>query len=117
MEIKGKLIKFLELKSGTTKAGKEWQSQSIVLDNGEDFNNEVCINAFGDKVKSLRDLKVGDNMTILCNIYSREWKGAYYNSIDGYWFSKKESLKEEVTNLANPNKDTMLNGAADDLPF
>lgn len=109
MEIKGKLIKILELKTGQTKAGKDWQSQSIVLDNGDDFNNEVCVNAFGDKVKSLRDLKIGDEMTILCNIYSREWKGAYYNSIDGYHFTKKTSLRDEIVNIAKP--------VEDDLPF
>tara|TARA_R110000803_G_scaffold25845_1_gene61700 strand:+ start:8137 stop:8478 length:342 start_codon:yes stop_codon:yes gene_type:complete len=113
MEIKGKLKEVLEMKTGTTKAGKEWQSQSIVLDNGDDFNNEVCVNAFGDKVKQIRDLKIGDDMTILCNIYSREWKGAYYNSIDGYHFSVSGRDPQDILG----NKDTMLNGSADDLPF
>jgi len=87
MEVKGTLVKKLDIESGISKAGKEWQKQSIVLDNGGDFNNEVCVSAFGDKVKDLVSLEIGMNLTILCNVYSREFKGRYYNSIDGYHFS------------------------------
>ena len=35
MEVTGKLVKKLELETGTSKAGKEWQKQSIVIDTGK----------------------------------------------------------------------------------
>ena len=38
MKITGKLTKVLELQKGISKAGKEWQKQSFVLDNGADLN-------------------------------------------------------------------------------
>jgi len=107
MEVKGTLVKKLDIESGISKAGKEWQKQSIVLDNGGDFNNEVCVSAFGDKVKDLTALEVGMHLTILCNVYSREFKGRYYNSIDGYHFSN-------TSNAPVTLGDTQMK---EDLPF
>jgi|TARA_R110002020_G_C15936021_1_gene744246 hypothetical protein len=94
MEITGKLIKVLDLEQGTSKAGKEWRKQSIIVQTDAEFNNEVCISAFGqDKITDMNKLQIDDKVTILCNIYSREYKGRYFNSIDGYWFTKAGSKK------------------------
>ena len=106
MEITGKLIKKLEVESGVSKAGNEWKKQAFVLETDNEYNNQVCITAFADKVKELDRLNVGDNVKISCNIYSREYKGKYYNQIDGYWFAKTgetTNAEEFVT--------------TDDLPF
>ncbi len=90
MEIKGKLIKILDAEGGTSKNGNPWQKQSIVIETDAEFNNQICISAFGEeKIKNMNKLSVGDDVTILCNIYSREYNGKYYNSIDGYWFAKQ----------------------------
>ena len=48
MTIKGKLIKKLDVESGTSKAGKEWKRQSILLEQEGDYNKEVVIGFFGD---------------------------------------------------------------------
>ena len=90
MEVTGKLVKILDLEEGTSKAGKDWQKQSIVIDTGEDFNNLVCVSAFGEKnLNSLSKLEEGMDVTVLCNVYSREYNGKYYHNIDGYWFTAK----------------------------
>ena len=46
MQVTGTLVKKLELETGTSKTGKSWQKQSIVIDTGEEFNNIVCVSAF-----------------------------------------------------------------------
>ena len=79
-------------------------------DESEDFNNIVCVSAFGDKVKQLSALKLGDKMTILCNVYSREYKGKYYHNIDGYHFTVNS--KEELSNNSMVTSDDN-----EDLPF
>ena len=57
MEVRGKISKFLPLESGTSKAGKEWKKQSIILEQtGNDYNKEVVISFFGDKINSHRDI-------------------------------------------------------------
>ena len=106
MEVTGKLVKKLELETGTSKTGKDWQKQSIVIDTGGDFNNEVCVSAFGDKVERMNKLEIGMEVSVLCNVYSREYNGRYFHNIDGYFF----------TNQSNKSSDKIQNGE-EDMPF
>tara|TARA_R100000781_G_scaffold92092_1_gene57016 strand:+ start:7523 stop:7831 length:309 start_codon:yes stop_codon:yes gene_type:complete len=96
MEITGKLIKKLDIEGGVSKAGKEWQRQSILIEQNADFNKEVVIGFFGDKIQKLRDIQEGLDITVMVNVYSREFKGKYYHSIDGYWISQgaKENTQD-----------------------
>ena len=87
MDVTGKLVKKLEAETGVSKSGKEWKKQSFVVDTGGEFNNEVCISAFGDKMDAMNKLEVGMQVIVLCNVYSREYNGRYYHNIDGYHFS------------------------------
>ena len=118
MEVTGKLVKKLDLETGTSKAGKEWQKQTVIIDTGGEFNNLIAVSAFGeDKIKHLNKLEEGMTVAILCNVYSREYKGKYYHNIDGYHFTNQTDNPE--VNLLD-NKDNMLNGdfvTSDDAPF
>jgi len=109
MEVTGKLKDFLNIESGTSKTGKEWQKQTVIIDTGGEFNNLVAISAFGeDKIKKLNKLEVGMQVSILCNVYSREYNGRYFHNIDGYFF----------TNQTNASSDKITNGEAEeDMPF
>tara|TARA_R110000824_G_scaffold300623_1_gene488638 strand:+ start:36 stop:368 length:333 start_codon:yes stop_codon:yes gene_type:complete len=89
MEVKGKLVKKLQQEAGTSKAGKAWVKQTIVIDTEADYNNIVAIECFGeDRVKLLNSLKVGDIITVECNVFSREFKGRYFHNIQGWKFTK-----------------------------
>ena len=87
MEVKGTVKLKLAAESGVSKSGKEWKKQSILIDTGGEFNNEVCISAFGDKMDSMNKLEIGMDVKILCNVYSREYNGRYFHNIDGYHFA------------------------------
>ena len=64
----------------------------MIVDTGADFNNLVCINAFGDdKINSLNKFEAGDTIDVSCNAYSREFNGKWYTSLDGYWFANKNA--------------------------
>mgnify|MGYP003631504488 CR=1 FL=1 len=92
MEVKGKLVKKLDIESGISKSGKTWKKQTVVIDTGGEFNNEVAVSAFGDeKLKSLDKLEVGMDVKILCNVYSREYNGRYFHNIDGYHFANQSN--------------------------
>ena len=92
MEVTGKLMKVLDLESGTSKSGKEWKKQTVIIDNGDEFNNITAVSAFGeDKINNLNKLKEGMTVVILCNVYSREYKGKYYHNIDGYHFTNQSN--------------------------
>ena len=88
----------LDLETGTSKAGKEWQKQTVVIDSGDEFNNLTAVSAFGeDKIKHINKLDIGMTVAILCNVYSREYKGKYYHNIDGYHFTNQSNNTEFVT--------------------
>tara|TARA_R100000900_G_scaffold1555_2_gene3435 strand:- start:3697 stop:4023 length:327 start_codon:yes stop_codon:yes gene_type:complete len=108
MEIKGKLIKKLDVESGISKAGKEWKKQSILVEQDSlvDFNTEVVIQFFGDYMKQLRDLNEGSRVDVKFNLYSREHKGRYYHNIDGYAIANLSG--QETTSEVSED---------DDLPF
>ena len=96
MEITGKIIKKLDVESGISKAGKEWQKQSILVEQSGEYNKEVVISFFGDKMKSIRDVEEGSEVNVSINLSSREFNGKYYHNIDG-WFCAVKG-KETVGN-------------------
>ena len=94
MQIIGKLTEKYERETGVSKTGKTWEKQSIMVEqSGTDYNKEVVISFFGDKIKSIRDIEVGSEINVSINLSSREFNGKFYHNIDG-WFCAK--LGEET---------------------
>ena len=104
MKITGKLVKKFDSEKGVSKSGKSWEKQAILIEqSGTDYNKEVVITFFGDKIKSLRDIEEGSEVNVSINLSSREYNGRYYHNIDGWFIAK---LSEQTV------------GATDeDLPF
>ena len=101
MNVIGKLIKKLETEGGISKSGKEWKKQSVIIEQtGTDYNKEVVISFFGDKIKSLRDIQEGSDVNVSINLSSREFNGKYYHNIDGWFIAK---MGEETVASTNDN--------------
>jgi len=101
MKVKGKLVKFLEVQKGTSKAGKEWMKQEFVLNTGDEYNPEICVSVFGkEKVDGLKQFSEGQELEVEANVYSREWKGRYFHSIDAWQIEVAggESQESESSN-------------------
>jgi|TARA_R110000744_G_scaffold5556_1_gene19761 hypothetical protein len=113
LEVKGNLVKVLEMQSGISKAGKEWVKQSFVVDTGAKYNPLICFNLFGqEKVDMLLEFSAGDNVQVLFNLSSREYNGNYYTSADVWQMQKEENEK------ANNAFDDKFNGTTPaDMPF
>ena len=58
MELKGKLESKLKAETGTSKAGKEWTKQTIVINNGSEYNPQTAISFFGDDKVKMLDLLI-----------------------------------------------------------
>ena len=113
MKITGKLTKVLELQKGISKAGKEWQKQSFVLDNGADFNNEICIDVFGDKIDQIKNFNKGSELEVKINVSSKEFKGRYYHNISAWEILVLD--QEEMPQFKGTLK--ALEEITEDLPF
>jgi hypothetical protein len=78
---------------------------------GDQFNPEVCIGLFGDKVDLLNGVNVGDELTVSINVSSREFNGKYYTQVDGWKIAKGGSNQQPTIEQGNGSDDE------DDLPF
>ena len=103
MNIIGKLVQKLEKETGVSKTGKTWEKQSILVEQNTDYNKEVVISFFGDKIKSIRDIEVGSDVNVSVNLSSREYNGKYFHNIDGWFIAK---MGEETVAVSN-----------EDMPF
>lgn len=114
--VKGKLSRKLNVESGTSKAGKEWQKQSFLLDTGSQYNPEICFQLFGEeKIELLNHHSEGDQIEVSFNLSSKEFNGRYFHNIDAWRIeniSKKESIETESSQEFNSPATE-----EDDLPF
>ena len=63
---------------------------------------QTCALPICDKIQKIKNLQEGDNLKVLCNVYSREYNGRYFHNIDGYHFAKAGEEVEEDDNNDMP---------------
>ena len=88
MDVIGKLVQKLERETGVSNSGKTWEKQSILVEQNVEYNKEVVITFFGDKIKKIRDIEEGSDVSVSINLSSREYNGKYYHNIDGWFIAK-----------------------------
>ena len=88
MNVIGKLIKKLDRETGVSKAGKSFEKQSILVEQNTEYNKEVVVCFFGDKIKSLRDIEEGSDVNVSVNLSSNEYNGKYFHNINGWSIAK-----------------------------
>jgi hypothetical protein len=84
MEIKGQVVAILPLESGITKAGKDWQKLTIVIEFSEgNYQKKLALSASKEElIQTLQNLKQGDSITASINLESREFNGKWFNSVN-----------------------------------
>jgi len=84
MEIKGQVVAILPLESGVTKAGKDWQKLTIIIEFSEgNYQKKLALSATKEElIKTLKNLKQGDSITASINLESREFNGKWFNSVN-----------------------------------
>lgn len=74
MEIQGKIIQVLPLRTGTSQRGTAWKVQEYVLETFDQFPRKVLFNFFGDRADQY-PLQPGDNVVISFDLESRSFMG------------------------------------------
>jgi hypothetical protein len=79
MKITARVVKVLQIESGTGKNGNEWKKQSILvtqLDN--DFKEELLLDMWNDNIKEFEE---GTAYKFEISLKSREWNGKYFTNV------------------------------------
>ena len=84
LEIKGQVVAILPLEQGITKAGKDWQKLTIVIEFSEgNYQKKLALSASKEElIQTLQNLKQGDSITASINLESREFNGKWFNSVN-----------------------------------
>ena len=112
LKLNGTITKVLEVEKGTSKAGKEWQKQSFILDTKTEYNSIYCFEMFGEeKVNQFNQYnKVGDEVEVSFNVSTNEWKGKYFTTLSAWKVFKATAEAQEPAPVSADETE-------DDLPF
>ena len=82
LEIEGKIIRKLNVQSGTSARG-EWSKQEFIVEYQEgNYPSQVCLSVWGaDRVKDLEKYQIGDKVKVSFNANSREYNGRWYTDL------------------------------------
>ena len=82
LELEGRIVRKLNVQSGTSARGT-WSKQEFIFEYQEgNFPSQVCFNVWGDdKVRELEKYQVGDKVKVSFNLSAREYNGRWYNDI------------------------------------
>ena len=121
LSVKGTIKQKLKLEQGTSKAGKEWKSQSFVLNTGSQYNPDICFKLFGeDKINLITNLNEGDEVEVSFNLSSREWNEKWFTSADAWKIEKSENNTSTTTETVDDSDIPVFENnqtQEDDLPF
>ena len=125
LQVTGKITKFLNKQTGTSKKGKDWVKQSFILDNNEKYNNIFCFEVFGEEnvTKLEKYNKVGDTVTVDFNVSTNEYQGKYYVSLSAWRVFKadlSDDNQKKVLDLDESgfeHTDALNDNDLNDLPF
>ncbi|MCQ2283541.1 MAG: DUF3127 domain-containing protein [Bacteroidales bacterium] len=84
LEITGKLIARLQMQSGTSKAGNNWQKQEFVIETMDQYPKKICANLWGDRIDQLNQVNINDTVKVSFDLESREFNGKWYTDVKAW---------------------------------
>ena len=120
LEISGKIIEILEVKSGKSANG-EWRKQEYVLETEAEYPKKVCFMAWGDKIDQF-NIQQGETVAVSIDLESREYNGRWYTDVKAWKVSRDDATAGspppfvDQDRYAPPSMDSSPIGN-DDIPF
>ncbi len=102
------------MQTGFSKNG-QWRKQDIIVETDGQYPKKICISIWGDKIDE-KQLVIGNNLDIFCELESREFNGKLYTDIKAWKINLTE--KNLAENPVDFNFTTEEISEEDDgLPF
>ena len=120
LEISGKIIEILEVKSGKSANG-EWRKQEYVLETEAQYPKKVCFMAWGDKIDQF-NIQQGETVEVSIDLESREYNGRWYTDVKAWKVSRNgnDANSSQSVNFQNANTPPIADINSfdnDDIPF
>jgi hypothetical protein len=124
LELIGRLMRVLDMRTGMGKMG-EWKNQDFILETPGQYPRNVCISLWGDKIETLKNFAIGDQLKVYIDVESREFNEKWYTSIKAWQLEKVESSTLSASSNNLPDAPPPASAAdippseeeIDDLPF
>ncbi len=121
LDFTGKLIQKLGQQTGQGKNGA-WVKQEFIVETQEQYPKKVCVSAWGDKVKEMDSVAIGEFVKLSVNIESREFNSRWYTDVRIWRVERMRGAESNVPDLPPFNEDFQMPPANDfnpdnDLPF
>ena len=127
MEITGKLIASMPLKSGMSqKTGKSWQSKEYILEIPGQYVRHFAFTVFGEERLKQFNLRKDEEITVSFDIDAHEWHGRWFNEVRAYKVERvgqQAYTPQQPTHQPQPQQPYTApqpeqgGDNADDLPF
>ena len=120
MEISGKIIEILDIKSGQSANG-EWRKQEYVLETEAQYPKKVCFMAWGDKIDQF-NIQKGETVEVSIDLESREYNGRWYTDVKAWKVSRDDATAGSPPPFADQDRyePSSMDGSPignDDIPF
>ncbi|MDR2064882.1 MAG: DUF3127 domain-containing protein [Prevotellaceae bacterium] len=130
LDIVGKLIQKLDIKSGESARGP-WSMQDAIIETIEQYPRKICISFWGERISDLEKVKFGDKITVSVNIESREASGKWYTSVRAWRVQLSDEnanqqqastsqSSDNIQDIPSPTTNDFIDistNEIDDLPF
>ncbi|MDR2651335.1 MAG: DUF3127 domain-containing protein [Prevotellaceae bacterium] len=130
IDIVGKLIQKLDIKSGESARGS-WSIQDAIVETIEQYPRKICISFWGERIGDLEKIQLGDKVTVSVNIESREANGRWFTSVRAWRIqltdenaNQQQAATTQPSNVnhdvPSPTTDDFIDASTndiDDLPF
>jgi hypothetical protein len=125
MEVKGRVQRLLETKTGISANGNAWSRQEFVFEfferESDRFADRVVLSLMNDQIAE-KNLKAGDELVVGFGHRVREYNGKVYNELLMYKCVKVANVPGEPVTSAPQQQKIEMPAAAeekkeDDLPF
>ncbi len=101
MEITGKVIAKLPQQTGQGRNGS-WVKQDFVIETPDQYPRKVCISLWGDKVKDLEAIQMGETVKASINVESREFNGKWYTDVRAWKLERQGASSSAGTHPTPP---------------
>lgn len=122
MELKNvKLVGKLDVETGTTKAGKPWKKQVVIVEETDSqYPKTVALTIWNELVEKMEAKQIGEIVNCAIRIESREYNSRWYTDVSAYAIHGLSPSQPEPVAAPVANGSPVAKNAAappNDLPF